>query len=194
MASPDTEVFVHVRIVLGMVVSLGLARLLLGSARLVQHPGQVKPYWVHLAWAFSLLLTLIHFWWWEFRLSTIGTWHFTLYFFIIVYAALIFLLCALLFPDSMAEYSGYKEYFYSRRGWFFGVLAVSYLIDLFDTLVKGREYYASLGPVYPWHIGLGIVLSITAGVTRSERFHAAFVIASIVYQIAFITGDYATLR
>ena len=59
--TPDPAIFGHVRVVIGMVVSLGVARLLTGVAGLVQHPGKVKAYPVHLAWAGFLLLFLLHF-------------------------------------------------------------------------------------------------------------------------------------
>lgn len=43
------DVFPHIRIVMGMVIGLGVARLLSGVARIVQHPKQYPLYTVHLA-------------------------------------------------------------------------------------------------------------------------------------------------
>jgi hypothetical protein len=34
----SVEIFTHVRIVMGMIIGLGLTRLLNGTSRLVQHP------------------------------------------------------------------------------------------------------------------------------------------------------------
>ena len=47
-------------------------------------------------------------------------WTFGIYLFIIAYAVLLFLLAALLFPDSMLDYASYEDFFFSRRRWFFG--------------------------------------------------------------------------
>ena len=58
-ATPDPAIFSHVRVVIGMVVSLSLARVLTGVAAFIQHPGKVKAYPVHLAWAGFLLLFLL---------------------------------------------------------------------------------------------------------------------------------------
>ena len=54
------DVFPHVRVVLGMVVGLGVTRILSGFARIVQHPTQYPLYPVHLAWSAMLLLVLVH--------------------------------------------------------------------------------------------------------------------------------------
>ena len=47
------DIFPHIRIVMGMVIGLGVTRLLSGVARIVQHPGQYRLYPVHLAWVAS---------------------------------------------------------------------------------------------------------------------------------------------
>ncbi|WP_234841668.1 hypothetical protein [Sinorhizobium meliloti] len=39
---PDPAIFSHIRVVMGMVISLSLARLLSGVALFVQHPGKTK--------------------------------------------------------------------------------------------------------------------------------------------------------
>jgi hypothetical protein len=78
---------------------------------------------VHLLWTSFLFLYLINFWWWEYRLAAIQQWTFPLYFFIAMYAVLLFLLCVLLFPEEMADYDGFKAYWYSRRQWIFQLAA-----------------------------------------------------------------------
>lgn len=56
------------------------------------------------------MLMLVHFWWWEFGLFKVESWTFGVYLFIISYAIALFLLCALLFPDSMWDYRSYEEF------------------------------------------------------------------------------------
>jgi hypothetical protein len=79
----DAEIFVHVRILLGVVVSLSIARLLSGLAFFVQHPGRQKADAVHLLWVASMLLALVHFWWWQFALIHHSAWHFGVYAFVL---------------------------------------------------------------------------------------------------------------
>jgi hypothetical protein len=164
-----------------------------GLARIVQHPGQYKLYPVHLAWVASVLLMLVHFWWWEFGLYAIETWTFGKYLFIIFYAITLFLLCALLFPDSMLDYTSYEDFFYSRRGWFFGLLAATYLLDVIDTLLKGPEHFARFGNEYLFRTPVFVVLCIVAILVRDRRFHIAFVAAALVYQISFILRLFDTI-
>jgi len=182
----DPAIFSHIRIVLSMVVSLGIARLLAGVAKFVQHPGRKRPYFVHLLWAVSLLLSMLDFWWWEFSLSQLRTWRFETYFFIVAYAALFYFLCALLFPDDLAEYEGYRDYFMSRRKWFFGLLAATYVVDVIDTLIKGREHLAAQGHEYPIRAIVFVLLCLLAARTASERFHAVFATVALAYHVSWI--------
>jgi hypothetical protein len=192
-AAPTVEIFPHIRIIMGMVVSLGIARLLTGLARFVQHPGRVGLYPVHLGWVASTLLLLVHFWWWEYRLYLIPQWTVVTYLFIISYAILLFALCALLFPDDIADYTGYEDYFISRRRWFFGILALAFLFDYLDTLIKGREHAELFGIEYEIRLPAYIVLCAIAMATSNRRFHAAFIVGSLIYQVSWILRLFGTL-
>lgn len=178
--------FLHIRVLLGIILGLAITTLLKGMARFVQHPGRERIYWVHLGWAVSMFILLTHFWWWEFRLIHVHAWTITAYAFLIFYVVVLFLLCTLLFPDDIGDYSGWQDYFQSRRKWFFGIMALSYLIDFIDTAIKGSLYFQSRGPEYPLR-NLGFVLMcLIAMRTRSEWFHRAFVVAGILYELSWI--------
>src|SRR5690606_21015263 len=93
------SLYTHVRVVLGMVVGLGLTHLLRHFARIIDRRVRERTYWVHLLWAVSMFLYLLHFWWWEFRLVHTLNWTFLLFLFVALYALLLYLLCAIIFPD-----------------------------------------------------------------------------------------------
>ncbi|WP_291679968.1 hypothetical protein [Bosea sp. (in: a-proteobacteria)] len=131
------ELFPHIRIVIGMVIGLAIARLLTGIARLIQHPKRYRVSLIHLLWVFSLLVELALFWWWEFALSRLPSLTFGTFIFLIVYALTLFLLCALLFPEDLDEYADYEDYFLNRRRWFFGLFALIFVLDVVDTALKG---------------------------------------------------------
>jgi hypothetical protein len=193
MDATTHELFVHVRIVIGMVLGLSITRLMAGLAKLVQHPGREKVYWVHLGWAASTLLFVINFWWWEFGLSQLGRMSFMLFVFVIFYASLFYLLCALLFPDDMKEYAGFEDYFYSRRKWFFGILALVNAVDLVDTLLKGWPYFQHFGLEYPIETVAHIVFCGVAMATANRTFHAIFVSINLAYEITWILRHFDTL-
>ncbi len=181
------EALAHVNTVIGIILSLSIAHLLKGSVKFVQHPDRAKPYWVHMLWVFYIFLLLIHFWWWEASLSRVKEWYFPEYFFVISYIILFFVICALLFPDDMKDYDGdYERYFYSRKTWFFGALALSFLADIVDTMLKGEDYYNHFTWLYPARYVSHFILCLVAIRVDNRRFHGALVIFFIVYQLYFI--------
>ncbi len=184
------DMYLHVRVLFTIILGLGVSRLLSGAAKIVQHPKEYTVYWVHLLWALFLFLYLIHFWWWEFRLQSVQQWTFPLYFFISMYSVVQYLLCVLLFPEEMADYKSFKDYFYSRRQWIFSLMAILFALDIVDTLVKGGAYLHALGPVYYARTGICILLSLAAIRIKDERFHAAFAIFATAYEIAIILKYY----
>jgi hypothetical protein len=124
------DIYLHVRVLFTIILGLGVSRLLSG------HPKEYKVYGVHLLWALFIFLYLIHFWWWEYRLQVIQQWTFPLYFFLAMYAVVLYLLCVLLFPEEMGDYEGFKAYFYSRRQWIFSLMTILFVADIADTLIK----------------------------------------------------------
>lgn len=196
-ASPDpaatAALYVHVRILLGMVIGLGLTHLLRNFANLIEKPRHDRLYWVHLGWALSMLLFLMHWWWWQFRLSHLVHWTFGVYVFVTLYALLLYLLCALLFSDSAGDYPDYRAYYYARRRWFFGLLALVYAVDLLDTWIKGPDYFHSFGTEFVVRNVAYVALCLVAAATRSPRYHAAFLCAGLAYQVSWIARQFETL-
>ncbi|MET0581108.1 MAG: hypothetical protein ABWY48_03845 [Pseudoxanthomonas sp.] len=185
--------YIHVRILLGMIVGLGLTHLLRHLARLVERPKARRVYWVHLVWALFMFIYLLHFWWWEFYLSHRAHWNFNLYLFVTVYALLLYLLCALIFPESVDDYQDYRDYFYSRGHWFFGLLAVMFAVDVFDTFIKGADYYHRFGPEYLVRNICYIAASLVAMKTRNRHYHGAFAVAALLYELSWIVRRYEAL-
>ncbi|NKJ37868.1 hypothetical protein FHT28_004614 [Rhizobium sp. SG570] len=185
-AAHSPEVYGYIRTVMSMVIGLSLAQLLTRLAGFVQSPGKNRVYFVHIGWVLSMFLYIIHFWWWEYRLQSLQVITFAVYLFLICFCCLFYFLCVLLNPPSIDEYGGFEEYFISRRRWFFGLLAVTYAVDLIDTWLKGGAYFHSLGWEYPTRNVVYIVLCIVAAMTANRRFQAAFVTVGLIYQITWI--------
>ena len=186
-------VYLHVRVLLGMIVGLGLTHLLRQFARIVEHPRDKRVYWVHLLWVLSVFLFLLHFWWWEFRLASIGQWTFNLFLFVSLYALLLYLLCVFILPDSLHDYADYRDYYYSRRRWFFGALAAVYLVDYVDTLLKGADYLHAFGAEYPARNIVHVLACAVAIVTRRAWFHATFVLLAVLYQLSWIARQFEVI-
>lgn len=190
MYAPGVDIYTHIRIAIGIVIGLGLTHLLRGMARLIEHPRREGIWWVHLAWVLSIFLYLIHFWWFEFELGTITRWNFLIYLFLILYAVLLYLLCALLFPEDISDYRGFRDYFLARRHWFFGVLASVFVLDFADTWLKGSAHFVTLGPEYIARGVVFIVLSLVAVATRNARYQASFAVLGVLYQVFYMVRLY----
>jgi hypothetical protein len=168
-----------------VIIGLGVTHLLQGVAGIVQNPGREKIYWVHLVWVATIFLRIIFWWWFQFRLSETGQWSFGLYFFVIVYAFLIFLACAFLFPRDLAGHEGFEGYFYSSRAWFFGINLAGIVIDVIDSLFKGLAHFRALGLSYAILMVIWAILFAIAMRTRNKRFHAALAVAALVYLLVY---------
>lgn len=176
------ELFPHIRIVMGTVVGLGITRLLMGVAGLVQHPARARISLIHLLWALSVMVELVLFWWWEFALYEITDWSFGIFAFLIFYAITLFLMAALLFPDNLSDYDGYEDFFLKRRHWFFGVFGLTFLLDIVDTLIKGEPYFDTLGVDYLIQVPIGLALCAIAIWTTDRRYHLGLVLVHLIYQ------------
>jgi hypothetical protein len=75
---------------------------------------------------------------------------------------------------------------------FFGFLGASYLLDVVDTAIKGREYFGHFGWEYPLRNAIHFVLCLIAMKTSNPRFHAALVLLFIIYEISYILRLFIT--
>jgi hypothetical protein len=181
------SLFEYIAVLTSIIVGLGIAHLLRGLAQLVQHPNRYKVYWVHLLWVGSMFLAMIFFWWWEFSLSEIEVWYFRDYIFIVLYAVILYLMCAMLFPSDLDDYDGYADYFMSRRAWFFGLYAASAIVDVYDTMLKGMDHFSRLGTDYLALTAITLVMAITGAATRRHSVHAGIVLLTLALQAWWIT-------
>jgi hypothetical protein len=189
----DVDLYLHVRVLLSIILGLAVTRLVGGVAGFIQHPARRRISLIHLGWVAWALMTVLTFWWWEFRLSFIGHWSFALYFFICIYASMYFFLSAILFPTDIEEYSGYHDYFMSRRVWFFGFVALTLALDVVDSWIKGIEHLRSLGPGYFILVGGFIVACAIAAWTRNLTFHALFLVVSFLYQASYFAIQFSNV-
>ena len=177
--------FEYISVLTSIIIGLGLAHLLRGLAGLVQHPGRHKVYWVHLVWVGYMFFNMIFFWWWEFALVKIDVWYFQDYLFIVFYAVVLYLMCAMLFPGDLAEYDGFRDYFLSRRRWFFALLAATFIIDIYDTMLKGPDHIAQLGMGYVAITVTYLAVSAVAIASKRHSVHAVIAVLAFVYQVAW---------
>ena len=177
------DIYEYVAVLTSIIIGLSITQLLYGLAQIVQHPDREPIYWIHLVWVAYMFFTVVWWWWWQVALSSVDVWSLGLYLYVTIYAVILYFICALLFPSDMGDYAGYRDYFLSRRRWFFGLLATAYVLDLGDTFLKGMDYFLSLGTSYPLIVVVIIVGCSFAAYTRSEKFQGGFAVAALGTQI-----------
>jgi hypothetical protein len=187
------DLFLHVRVIISVILGLSIGRLLQGLASFVEHPGKQKVSAIHLGWVIWALLSVIGYWWWEFSLNHITDWTFGRYLFIFAYASCYFLICAMLFPGDLDEYGGYAGYFLSRRKWFFGLVALTFALDIGDTLLKGTAYVHALGPVYVARALIWMIACALGAMIVARRFQIGLAYVAILAQLGFFFAWYDRL-
>ncbi|MDI9273061.1 hypothetical protein [Stenotrophomonas sp. PFBMAA-4] len=186
-------VFLHIRVVMGIILGLSITTLLKGLAQIIEHPQRRGCSALHLCWVTWTLVSLVTFWWWEFRLIEVHRWTFETYLFVIGYGATWFLLCALLFPDDLREYGSYGTYLMHRRRWIFSVIATLTLLDLVDTAIKGQSRWRLLGEAYPLHTALMLVVCVLGWNLRTARAQMVLAGVALAYQIGYFAAEYFTI-
>ena len=184
MSGPD--LYGHLRVVIGIGLSLSLARLLTGLAQFVQHPKRRPVYPVHLGWVAFMILEVLQFWWFEYGLGLVHVWTFERFVFVVGFASIHFVLATVLFPDDLWEYGTFRVYFRARKAWFFGLLLVLLLCDQADTLLKGAAHYRSLGVLYPARQAFIAILAVAAIFTDREGFQRLAVTAALFVQVVWL--------
>lgn len=179
--------FDYVMTLAAVVIGLALTHLMQGVGKIVENPRATKVWWVHLLWVVHTGLLSVFWWWFEFGLRTTSVWTFQLYSFVLGYAFLIYLICTILFPSDLGEHRDFREYFLSRRRWFFGLLIALLIVDVIDTLLKGMAHFASLGLEYPISQAAFGLLCTAGIVSRRDRVQALVVILALGYLLVRVT-------
>ena len=71
--------------------------------------------------------------------------------------------------------------------------ALTFVFDFFDTLLKGQEHFARYGAEYLVRTPIYVALCVAAMFIGNKRLHAAFVIASLIYEGTWILRLFRTL-
>jgi hypothetical protein len=178
--------FEYIVLLTSVVIALGITRILTGFGKMLQLRGGIGFYWVHALWAVNVFLWLLLNWWILYRWRNFENWTFFLFLFVLLSPIATFLLSVLLVPDSFEPGVDLKQHFFQNQRWFFVIAAFLPLIDLVDTMLKGKAHFLAQGPLYLITIALIFVLCVTAAITKRERFHAAFAVFFCVYILLFI--------
>jgi len=184
-----SDQFQHVMVLISIIIGLGITNLLLGLSgaieRFTENTRPLRISWATVFWLGYLFFLMVLFWWWEFRLLEIlkqwSLWH---YFLVICFAVVPFLQVALLIPGDWDKVDDLNEYFLAKRRWFYSVFALSLIIDLIDSYMKGGLAYIKGTSILTWGFNLVGLLAAVVGFRSTRiRTHSTMAILFLLWEV-----------
>ncbi len=101
----DPGAFKHVVVPIGVVIALGVARIVTAASQYIQNRERVRLSWAHTAWSGVLFLWFVGMWWisWGLRHADADRWTYFTLIFLLVGPSLMYLAATLLLPEVPAE-------------------------------------------------------------------------------------------
>lgn len=184
-----TDQFEHVMVLTSIIIGLGITHLLVGVGSIIErisgHGERLRLSLAHGAWLGFLFLWMVTFWWWQFRLlELVQAWTLGRYFFIIVYAVLLFLLAVILIPREWTRVGDLDEYFLAKRRWFYAIMLLANFADLLDSHLKGGwTYVLETGVLSLGLLAATVPACIIGFRSRNIRVHASMAVIFLVWQV-----------
>lgn len=181
--------FEYIMVLVSIIIGLGIAHILLGVGGIIDRVAgegeRLRLSLAHAAWLGMVFLWMILFWWWEYRFSELEpTWTVGLYFFLVLYAVVLFLLAVILVPRTWDGVTSLDDYLIRRRVAFYSMLLFGTTLDVLDSYLKGGwSYILDAGP-WVWGFWIALVPTCLVGVrSRTARHHTMMAVWFFLWQI-----------
>ena len=153
----------------------------------------MRFYLPHALWTINILVYILLIWWGMFWWSGHDDWYAYQYLFITLYAITLFFLAAMLYPWDMDKDIDVERYYFRNRVWFFGAMAVAWLVDVPETVIKASADLRPVPQEYFVFIGLHLGIAVIGLVARHATIHLLLPIAwlflTIYYVFSSIVGQ-----
>lgn len=184
--------FTYLSVLIGLILGLGITRLMEGFGHLLQLRDRISWYWPGKLWGFVLLIFHIQAWWAMYGLRHIPNWTFPSFIVVLIQPVLLFLLSALALPDAKGEAQiDLKTAFLRHAPFTFSVASLMVLSSL------GKEYwlYHRLphGQNLLFH-GLFFILFVTGALIPTERCYRLVVTGSALILSLYIGSMFLVLN
>jgi hypothetical protein len=183
--------FEYVMVLISIIIGLGIAHILLGIGeivdRLTGRGDRLRLSVAHGAWLAHTFLWLVLFWWWQFRLDVLWEeWTIGFYFFLVMYAVVLFLIAVFLVPRTWDGVTDLGDFFLRRRAWFYSMWLLGLLLDILDSWLKGGLDYivVQTGPWTMLFWFTSIIMSVIGLRARSLRYHATAGVTLLLLDLA----------
>lgn len=179
--------FEYLGVFISVIVGLAVAHTINSAGAVIVNRKEIRFYWIHSIWCLNILLYLVNFWWFVFYWNRLQQWNYFLFLLLISYAILISLMTLILLPGRIPASYDFKDHFYSKRKWFFGLHTLLWFIDMAETYLKHSSGVREMHRFYlPFNLVL-ILLTFIAIFTDNKRYHGFFAIFWLIWVMGYIT-------
>jgi len=176
--------FSYLAVLISIILGLGITQLLSGLGRLLQERRRVRLYWPTIVWVGLLLVLHVQTWWAMFGLRTLSSWSFLAFLLVLLQPVVLFLLAALLLPDSGSETArDLRANYFAHSRWFFGLGVLLLAASLTRDVVLSGSLPGRLNTtghvllLMGWGIGV---------LTQRESYHRWLALYSALILVGYI--------
>jgi hypothetical protein len=183
--------FSYICIMTSIVLGLAVSRLVAGMAQLLETRRRTPAYWAHSLWMVNTMVTAIIVWWVQYRWRHAEEWSLWLCLWLLVSPITLSFASAVLFPNEIEgePITDWRQHYYETRHTFFLLIGAIFPLDLIDSLLKGLPYFVSLGRLYLVSMLTMMTLCGLAAFTRSPRYHGAFAILFLAWNLGMLGSN-----
>jgi hypothetical protein len=186
------EAFSHLSVLISIILGLAITQLLQGFRGVVLERARTRLYWVPIAWAAIVLVICVQSWWAMFGLRGVREWTFPAFAVVLLQVTATYMQAALVLPDFSGDAPvDLRAHYQDHLRWFFGAIILTLIASLVKDIVLSGHLPQGVNLVF--HLAL-MAASIAAMTTRSDRFHAANVVAVGVAMTAYVVLLFARLQ
>jgi hypothetical protein len=183
--------FSYLSVFISLIIGLGVAHLLTGSAALIRSRREVRLWWPTPLWMATTFLIQVQTWWAMFTLRTVADWSFAAFLVVLLQPVAIFMMAALIVPAAATGRTiDLREDYFRESRWFFSALLVALAASLAKNLVLTGSFPE------PRNLAAHIVfigIAAAALASRSARLHLFLALAGLALLSAYIALLFTTL-
>jgi len=180
-------VFEYIGVLISVIMGLAITHLAVGASKLIQNRETSKLCLPHALWTINVLLYILMIWWSMFWWSGLEDWSAYYYLGITLYAIVMFLMAAMLYPYDMHDDIDVEAYFFKNRTWFFSLMIIAWLLDIPETVGKEIVGLRETPPRYYIFVSTMIALAIVGIFSSNRSVHRALPIAWLLLIGSFIS-------
>ena len=175
--------FQWIQAALGIIVGLGMTRVILSVVQICVARRQVKLDWVPFIWALNIFFLLLQFSWNFVELESLVTrWNFGLFILLMGFVITLFIAAALILPTSEAQAgSDLRSWFRNDGRW-----AMPFLAFYAFLAYPFNWYLAELPPSANPASAILIIMAMTAFYTTSRKVLATVTVLNLLLTLAIV--------